>query len=250
MTRPTSTGQTSGNPIFGPNRLKMGLFGLNGKGTANTLVPEVHTPTWEKNLRAAQLADAAGLEAIVPYARWKGHQVGRPDHPSGVVLEPFTWAAGIAQATRHAAVFATSHAPTMHPIAAAKMAATVDVISGGRFGLNVVAGWNRPELEMFGAPLKEHDERYAHLAEWLEIITRLWTEDDEFDHEGPFFTVVKAASRPRPVQRPRPAIMSAGSSGAGRDFALRKRGHVLPRADLGRSRGLARPGGLLQDRGA
>ncbi|MCE0766027.1 LLM class flavin-dependent oxidoreductase [Pseudonocardia kujensis] len=211
----------STNPIFGPNRLKMGVFGLNGKGTANTLVPEVHTPTWEKNLRAAQLADAAGLEAIVAYARWKGHRVGHPDHPSGVVLEPFTWAAGIAQATRHAAVFATSHAPTVHPIAAAKMAATVDIISGGRFGLNVVAGWSRPELEMFGAPLKEHDERYAHLAEWLDIITRLWTEDHEFDHDGPFFQVAAAASRPRPVQRPRPAIMSAGSSQAGRAFALR-----------------------------
>lgn len=216
----TETNGTT-NPIFGPNRLKLGLFGLNGKGVANTLVPEAHTPTWEKNLRAAQLADWAGLDAIVAYARWKGHRLGDPDHPSGVVLDPFTWAAGIAQATEHCAVFATSHAPTVHPIAAAKMGATVDAISGGRFGLNVVAGWNRPELEMFGAPFKEHDQRYEHLSEWLDVVRRIWTEDEEFDFEGEFFRLVAGSSRPRPQQQPHPPIMSAGSSTAGRDFALR-----------------------------
>lgn len=220
MTQPRPLTQTT-NPIFGPNKLKLGIFGLNGKGTANTLVPEAHTPTWDKVVRAATLADDAGLEAIVAYARWKGHQVGDLEHPSGVVLDPYTWAAAVAQATSHAAVFATSHAPTVHPLLAAKMGATTDIISGGRFGLNVVAGWNRPELEMFGAPLKEHDERYTHLGEWLEIIRRLWTEDKEFDHEGEFFTIVKGGSRPRPIQQPCPPIMAAGSSSVGRDFALR-----------------------------
>ncbi len=221
MTQQTSPVANTTNPIFGPNKLKLGVFGMNGKGTANTLVPEVHTPSWDKILRAARLADDAGLEAIVAYARWKGHQVGNLEHPSGIILDPYTWAAAVAQATTHAAVFATSHAPTVHPLLAAKMGATIDIISGGRFGLNVVAGWNRPELEMFGAPLKEHDQRYTHLDEWLEIITRLWTEDEEFDHQGEFFTIVKGGSRPRPVQRPRPPLMAAGSSAVGRDFALR-----------------------------
>ncbi|MDR5759646.1 LLM class flavin-dependent oxidoreductase [Caballeronia sp. LZ035] len=211
----------STNPIFGPNKLKLGIFGLNGKGTANTLVPEAHRPEWPTIIRAAQMADAAGLEAIVAYSRWKGHELGKLDHPSGVVLDPFTWAAGVAQATRHSAVFATSHAPTIHPVTAAKMCATIDIISGGRFGLNVVAGWNRPELEMFGAPLKEHEERYAHLEEWLNIVKRLWSEDEEFDFEGGHFKIVRGGSRPKPVQRPHPPIMSAGSSGTGREFALR-----------------------------
>ncbi|MET0452113.1 MAG: LLM class flavin-dependent oxidoreductase [Mycobacterium sp.] len=221
MTDQTSPATTTTNPIFGPNKLKLGIFGLNGKGTANTLVPEVHTPSWDRVERAAAQADSAGLEAIVAYARWKGHQVGNLEHPSGVILDPYTWAAAICQATSHSAVFATSHAPTVHPLLAAKMSATIDIISAGRFGLNVVAGWNRPELEMFGAPLKEHDERYQHLNEWLEIVTRLWTENDEFDYTGEFFTILKGGSRPRPTQRPRPPIMAAGSSPVGRDFALR-----------------------------
>ncbi|WP_338664532.1 LLM class flavin-dependent oxidoreductase [Pararoseomonas sp. SCSIO 73927] len=207
------------NPIFGPNRLKIGVFGLNGKGSAHTLVPEAYKPTWPNVLEAARLADGAGYEALVAYARWKGYIPGRVSHPAGIILDPFTFCAGLAQATTHAAVVTTSHAPTIHPIAAAKQCATIDVISGGRLGLNVVAGWNRPELEMFGAPLREHTDRYAHLAEWLAVIERLWTSEEEFDFEGEFFKVTGGMSMPGPVQRPRPPVMCAGGSDIGRRFA-------------------------------
>ncbi|WP_149535360.1 LLM class flavin-dependent oxidoreductase [Siccirubricoccus phaeus] len=205
--------------LGGGNRLKLGIFGTNGKGGAQTLVPEAYRPNWPAAVATAQMADAAGFEAIVAYARWKGYGNLPPDHPSGVVLDPFTFAAGIAQATRHAAIFATSHAPTIHPIVAAKMGATIDIISGGRFGLNVVGGWNRPELEMFGAPLREHDERYDHLEEWLTLVERLWREEAEFDFAGRFFQVIRGASMPKPLQRPRPPIMNAGGSGRGMRFA-------------------------------
>ena len=47
-------------------------------------------------------------------------------------------------------MFATSHVPTIHPILVAKQGMTVDHISGGRFALNVVTGWHKPEIEMFG----------------------------------------------------------------------------------------------------
>jgi dimethylsulfone monooxygenase len=207
------------NPVFGTNRLKIGVFGLNGKGSAHTLVPEAYKPTWENALEAAQIADAAGYEAIVAYARWKGYIPGQPNHPAGIILDPFAFAAGIGQATKYSGVFVTSHAPTIHPLMAAKQCATIDIITGGRLALNVVAGWNRPELEMFGAPLKEHEGRYRHLAEWLSIVERLWQEDKEFDFEGEFFKIVAGMSRPRPVQKPHPPIMSAGGSDVGRRFA-------------------------------
>jgi FMNH2-dependent dimethyl sulfone monooxygenase len=207
------------NPLFGANRLKIGIFGTNGKGSAHTLVPEAFKPSWDNVLNTARIADDAGYEAIVAYARWKGYIQGRVSHPAGIILDPFTYAAGVAQATSHAAIFATSHAPTIHPIAAAKQCATIDIISNGRLVLNVVAGWNKPELEMFGAPLKEHTERYEHLAEWLQIIERLWSEDEEFDHEGKFFKIIKGMSMPKPLQLPRPPIMSAGGSDTGRRFA-------------------------------
>ena len=212
MTEPT-------NPVFGGNRLKLGLFGTNGKGSAHTLVPETYKPTWDNVIRTSKMADEAGFEAIVAYARWKGYSENKPMHPAGVILDPFTFCAGVAQATSHAAVFATSHAPTMHPLVAAKQCATIDLISNGRLVLNVVAGWNRPELEMFGAPLKEHTERYQHLAEWVTIIKRLWTDTEEFDHDGAFFKIIRGMSMPKPVQKPHPPIMSAGGSEVGRRFA-------------------------------
>ncbi|WP_156677695.1 LLM class flavin-dependent oxidoreductase [Sphingomonas profundi] len=207
------------NPIFNANRMKVGIFCTNGKGAALTTVPEAYVATWASSVETARIADDAGFEAIVPYARWKGYVAGQPDHITGHVMEPFTWAAGIAQATRHSAVFATSHAPTIHPILAAKQAVTVDLISGGRFGLNVVGGWNKPELEMFGAALREHDQRYDHLAEWTEIVERLWRDDQAFDFAGKFFTVLEGISLPKPVQRPRPPIMNAGGSARGQRFA-------------------------------
>jgi FMNH2-dependent dimethyl sulfone monooxygenase len=213
------TVRTSPNPVFATNRLRLGLFSTNGRGASQSLVPEAHTTSWEFALRTARLADRAGYEAIVPYARWKGYPQGDPTHLSGNVMDPFTWAAGIAQATTHAGVFATSHAPTMHPIVVAKQAATIDMISNGRFAMNVVGGWNAPEMEMFGAPLREHDARYEYLAEWLEIIQRLWAENGEFDHSGEFFNIVRGSSLPKPVQRPGPPIMNAGGSPRGRRFA-------------------------------
>jgi alkanesulfonate monooxygenase SsuD/methylene tetrahydromethanopterin reductase-like flavin-dependent oxidoreductase (luciferase family) len=217
---PDITGRPN-NPLFGDNKLKIGIFGTNGKGSAHTLVPEAYKPTWDNVVETARIADNAGYEAIVAYARWKGYIDGAVSHPAGIILDPFTFAAGVAQATSRCAIFATSHAPTIHPIAAAKQSATIDLISNGRLVLNVVAGWNKPELEMFGAPLKEHTERYEHLAEWLGILKRLWTEDDEFDHEGRFFKVLRGMSMPKPVQKPYPPIMSAGGSDVGRRFACK-----------------------------
>jgi FMNH2-dependent dimethyl sulfone monooxygenase len=207
------------NPLFNNNRLKLGTFCTNGQAAANTLVPEAYQATWASSVATARLADEAGLEAIVPYARWKPYEDGKPDHPSGSVMDPYCWAAGITQVTSYSAIFSTSHAPTIHPIMAAKQCATIDQMSGGRFALNVVGGWNKPELEMFGAQLREHDNRYDHLAEWLNILTRLWTEREEFDHEGAFFRIVRGASRPQPSQRPYPPIMNAGGSDRGQHFA-------------------------------
>lgn len=209
----------STNPVFNNNKLKLGTFCTNGRGTTHSLAPGANSLTWAKSLAVAQEVDSAGFEAIVPFSRWKGYIQGKPDHISGDVLDPYTWAAAIAQATRYSGVFVTSHAPTIHPIVAAKQTATIDIISNGRLALNVVGGWNRPELEMFGAPMREHDVRYDYLAEWLNVLKRLWSAHEEFDFHGEFFDVLAGISNPKPVQRPHPPIMNAGHSDRGRGFA-------------------------------
>jgi FMNH2-dependent dimethyl sulfone monooxygenase len=207
------------NPVFNENRMKLGTFCTNGKGPNLTTVPESYMATWPVTRQLAQMADKAGFEALVPYSRWKGFVTGQPDDRTGEVMDPFTWAAAIAASTEYSAVFSTSHAPTFHPIVVAKQCATIDMISNGRFGLNVVGGWNRPELEMFGRPMQEHEQRYQYLAEWLGIVERLWQSDVAFDHHGPFFDIVSGVSAPKPVQAPRPPIMNAGGSPRGMRFA-------------------------------
>jgi dimethylsulfone monooxygenase len=188
------------NPLFGTNRLKLGIFAHNGSGSAHTVAPEAYAVTWPQTLELSRTADAAGYEAIVPFGRWKGYVEGDPDHRSHECLEPYTWAAAIAQATEHAAVFTTSHVSTIHPLLAAKQGATIDHISGGRFALNVVAGWQENEFRMFGTSLSERGDRYEQATEWLELIKRFWTEDAEFDFQGRFYTAEGALARPRPVE--------------------------------------------------
>jgi FMNH2-dependent dimethyl sulfone monooxygenase len=209
------------NPLFNDNRLKLGLFGLNGIGISMTNVPEAPNARWAESVSVSKLADAAGFEANVPYARWRGFVEEDAGHRSGLAMDCYTWAAATSQVTQRGGVFATSHVPTLHPIVAAKQCATIDQISGGRFGLNVVAGWNKPELDMFGVPMKEHDDRYAQASEWIEVVQRLWTEDDAFDFEGQYYSIKKGISLPKPLQKPFPPIMNAGGSDRGRAFAAK-----------------------------
>jgi alkanesulfonate monooxygenase SsuD/methylene tetrahydromethanopterin reductase-like flavin-dependent oxidoreductase (luciferase family) len=206
------------NPLFNANRLKLGVFTHNGVGQLLSDLPPREV-TWPAMLSVAKIADDAGFEALVPYARWKG--IPRPAPLPFVphdVFEPFTWAAGLAQATRYSAIFSTTHIPMMHPIVVAKMATTIDHISGGRFALNVVAGWNGPEFTMFGEDLKPHEDRYAQAAEWMTVLRRLWTER-EFDFAGEYYRIVAGESFPKPLQHPHPPIMNAGGSAVGRAFA-------------------------------
>lgn len=216
---PNATDESS-NPIFNDNKLKLGTFCTNTIPNM-TFVPEVVPPTWANTLAAAQIADAAGLEAVVPIARWKGYLDEKPDHPSNNVLNVFAWAAAMAQATKHTAVLATSHAPTMHPLLVARLCSTIDAISGGRFALNVVGGWNRREFDMFGIELVEHDQRYVYLEEWLHILRKLWTCPTEFDYESKNFRMKKAISRPQPIQKGGIPIMNAALSPVGMRFSAK-----------------------------
>jgi alkanesulfonate monooxygenase SsuD/methylene tetrahydromethanopterin reductase-like flavin-dependent oxidoreductase (luciferase family) len=208
------------SPIFNANRVKLAVFGFNcDYGCTITTAEGRWELDWPATYRVAQMADAAGIEALVSLARWRGF--GGVTNFNAANYETYAWAAGLAAATRHAAVFATSHVPTVHPLFAAKQAATIDHVAGGRFALNVVCGWARPELEMFGGRMMDHETAYAYAEEWLQIVCRLWTEPAEFDYDGQFFQLKRAFSLPKPLQQPRPPIMQAGSSPTGRRFAAR-----------------------------
>jgi alkanesulfonate monooxygenase SsuD/methylene tetrahydromethanopterin reductase-like flavin-dependent oxidoreductase (luciferase family) len=174
---------------------------------------------WPNTIAIAKIADEMEFEALVPVGRWKGF--GGVTNFNGPGFECFSWAAGIGAATRNPAIFSTAHVSTIHPVMAAKQAATIDHITGGRFALNVVTGWHRTEIEMFGMPLLDHEVRYDLSVEWLAVIKRLWTEEDEFDFDGKYFQIKKGYLEPKPIQRPFPAVMNAGFSETGRHYAAK-----------------------------
>jgi dimethylsulfone monooxygenase len=208
------------NPLFSDRKLKLGTFSSNlSGGCAISTIDGVLEADWPSTLELARMGDEMGFEALVPVGRWKGF--GGVTNFNGAGFESFTWAAGIGASTTRSGVFATSHVPTVHPIMAAKQGAAIDHISSGRFVLNVVTGWNLPEIEMFGVDMLDHDTRYERAAEWLAIIRRLWTEDDEFDFEGRFYKIKKGFLAPKPLQQPHPVIMNAGGSDTGRRFAAK-----------------------------
>ncbi len=217
----TRTDRAAGPLLGSPNRLKLAVFSANMAGGANlTRSPAALRATWPESVAIAQAAEAAGLEALIPVARWRGMAAPsrREAHRS---FESFTWAAGIAAVTERIQVFATFHIPVTHPVSAAKQIATVDHISGGRFAVNLVVGWNEDEFRMFGIEQREHDDRYAVADEWMSFLNQIWSAEDEFDFEGRYFHARRVLSEPRPLQRQRPVVMNAGFSPAGRDFAAR-----------------------------
>lgn len=207
------------HPLKGRNRLKLGVFSTNADGgLAITDVPERWKASWGDNLTAAQVADRAGLEFILPIARWRGF--GGRNRVREHSFETFTWAAGLAAATENIGLFMTVHVPLVHPLYAAKALATVDHISGGRAGLNIVCGWNPREFGMFGVELAE--KGYDQAAEWLDVLEKLYASDEPLDHDGTYFHLKQAVSRPASLQHPRPVTMNAAFGGPGRDFAAAK----------------------------
>jgi dimethylsulfone monooxygenase len=219
---PTQDAGKMTNPLFNDNKFKLGVFAFNGRGTLLTYGdgPEV---SWKRCLRIAGQADAAGLEAIIPYVRWKGGP--RVDETSvrahHEIFDTFAFAAAITQATKYSSVFSTTAMPITHPLIAAKQGATIDHIGGGRFSLNVVAGWNTPEFEMFGEPLRAHSDRYDQASEWMQIVQNAWSSEDEFDFQGDYYKVTKGESWPKPIQKPFPPIMNAAGSERGAKFAAK-----------------------------
>jgi alkanesulfonate monooxygenase SsuD/methylene tetrahydromethanopterin reductase-like flavin-dependent oxidoreductase (luciferase family) len=208
------------NPAFSTRKLKLGTFQTNlDSGCVMSDLDGRLDISWPNTVALAKLAEEMEFEALVPVARW--HGFGGATNPQGPGFEAYTWAAGIAASTSKPGVFATSHISLNHPIIAAKQSTVIDHISNGRYTLNIVTGWNQPEIDMFGTVMMSHEDRYACAEEWLTIIKRLWTQDESFDFEGKFFKITKGYLAPKPIQRPYPAVMNAGASERGRHFACK-----------------------------
>lgn len=158
------------------------------------------------------------IEAIEHAWLWD-HMLPMRGDPKAATLEAWTLLAALAAQTSRLrlGVLVTSNRLRL-PTLLAKMAATVDIVSGGRLDFGIGTGGFRTagenpgvrEYGAYGVPLVSASEAISDLDQALSIIRRMWTESDPFDFDGPSITLHGAVCEPKPVQQPRPPIMIGG----------------------------------------
>ncbi len=205
------------HPMFGPNPFKLGVFCANCDGglTVST-APERWRADWDELVTVTQLADARGIDFVLPVAKWKGYR--GEANVLGRSFETLTHGAALGALTKRIAIFSTVHVPIVTPAFAAKAIATIDHVTHGRAGLNIVCGWNQEEFDVHGLTVNP-ERRYDYGLEWFRVWSKLLAGGPEFDWKGEFFDLKGLDTSPLSVQRPWPLVMAAGFSEKGRDFA-------------------------------
>jgi pyrimidine oxygenase len=197
--------------------LELGIFLPNAKGGGimATGEPPQYFPTWELNKKNSLVAEAAGFDFLLSMVKWRGF--GGVTNHWDYSLESFSLMSAVAAVTSRIQLYASVAIPTMHPAVIAKMTSTIDDISNGRFGVNIVSGWNKFEYLQMG--LWRGDEyfgyRYDYAAEYLEVLRKLWR-TGRTSHQGRFFKLDDCKSLPQP-SRTIP-IVCAGQSDRGIQF--------------------------------
>ncbi len=152
-------------------------------------------------------AERLGFESL-----WvSDHFFMTPESVDTPCLECWMTLAALARDTRRLRLGAMVASQSYrNPALAAKMAATVDNISGGRFNYGLGAGWKDVEYAAYGYPFPSPDTRIRQLGDALEIAKRMWT-DEKATYEGRFYGVHDAVCAPKPLQKPHPPIWIGGT---------------------------------------
>jgi alkanesulfonate monooxygenase SsuD/methylene tetrahydromethanopterin reductase-like flavin-dependent oxidoreductase (luciferase family) len=165
---------------------------------------------WREADAIGQLEHAWLFDHLLP--------IGDPDGP---IFEGWTLLSALAAQTARLRLGLLVTSNRFRPPAMlAKIATTVDIVSGGRLDFGIGAGsrpsipWARREYEAHGLPYDDFTHSVGSLAEACTVIRRLWTEDKPFDFDGTFVHLTGAFGNPKPVQRPHPPIMIGGRSTA------------------------------------
>ncbi len=199
--------------------MKLGIFipiGNNGWLISSTS-PQ-YKPTFALNKEIVQKAEGYGFDFALSMIKLRGFG-GKTefwDHN----LESFTLMAGLAAVTSKIQLFATAASLVVPPAIAARMSSTIDSISNGRFGLNLITGWQKPEYSQMGLwPGDEYfGRRYEYLSEYVQILRDLW-ETGASNRKSDFFQMDDCRVSPKPQGDMK--IICAGQSGAGMEFSAK-----------------------------
>ncbi|MBI4318314.1 MAG: LLM class flavin-dependent oxidoreductase [Chloroflexi bacterium] len=152
---------------------------------------------------AGFLTFAEELERLGYGAHWLAHSIGR-DFPR---MDTLMLMAGMAARTHRIKLgVGVLQAPLYSPVALGRMLVTLDHLSNGRLILGIGTGWVPKEFANLGVPF---EERGGRTDEALEILKRLWTEE-EVTYQGRYYTIHEARLEPKPLQRPYPRIIMGG----------------------------------------
>lgn len=156
-------------------------------------------------------AEELGFETTLLAERWLG-----PDLPAWML------ASALAVTTRKLELMVAVHPGIVQPQQAAKFAAALDRLSGGRAAINIVNGWWEEEFALFSNGSTQLDEatRYARMEEYIRVMRGLW-EEDPFDFHGQFYTVNNIGMPLKCVQRPSPPIYAGTRTEPGWDVISR-----------------------------
>jgi F420-dependent oxidoreductase-like protein len=161
---------------------------------------------WSSIAESARICDDLGFHSI----HFIDHLLAIPDS-AGDILEAWTTMTACAAITRRVRLGGNVLCNGFRsPALLAKMATTLDHVSGGRFELAIGAGWHEPEFRAYGFEFPRPGVRVEQLAEAVRIIKRLWT-GERVDFEGRHYRLSGGICRPRPVQSPRPPLVIGGA---------------------------------------
>ncbi len=172
---------------------------------------------YEYNKKLAQTAENNGFEYALSQVRYEASYGAEFQH------ESTSFSLALLLATEKLKVIAAVHPGLWQPAVLAKLGATADHLSNGRFAVNVVSGWFKDEFTHLGEPWLEHDERYRRSAEFLQVLRKIWTKDD-VDFRGDFYRIHDFTLKPKPLntpERPNPELFQGGNSAAARENAGR-----------------------------
>jgi len=199
--------------------MDIGVFipiGNNG-WLISTTSPQ-YSPSFALNREVVQRAERYGFDFALSMIKFRGF--GGPSRHWEENLESFTLMAALAAVTSRIELYATVATLAIPPAVAARMAMTIDNVSGGRFGLNLITGWQRAEYAQMGLwPGDSHyARRYDMLAEYVTIMNDLWA-TGRSDRKGAYFQMEDCRMGPLP-SRMIPTI-AAATSDPGLEFAAR-----------------------------
>lgn len=168
--------------------------------------------TYEQTLALARAAEDAGFDA----ALLAEHYAASGGGPDTLAADAWIYLAALARGTERIRLGTLVSPVTFrHPSVLAKLAASLDHLSGGRAELGLGAGWLESEHAAYGFPFPPAAERVDLLEEQLQVIRGLWTQDP-FSHPGPVYRLERASFTPKPLQQPHLPLIVGGRPGSKR----------------------------------